>query len=403
MSTVVDSADAGYQETPKEERHQYYKTRICQLWKDGQCNKGDNCTYAHGEHELRRQEDNKRKRNDDDHQPKRKRDDNDKKKSRNKKEVVHHMQPPQLLGGLPGSLGLGVAGLNPALASLAGLNPTLAGGLAGLNPALAGALGLTGGGISLQTLQALQQLQGLPAGLGGLPTLSSLVTPGIVPSPLPNVLGAQPTLPSLAPSLPPTLAPKNRASVGVAGPPRRHTGPYKTKQFVFTSHHDGNGIIFFLGLNRKEGKWYNPVDTKALRVIASSLESGTLSMTVDQEFNDLLFQTKEEHPSWVVFDFLERSVRPTYYSLAHKGILESYMRSWKFEGSNDAQTWDTLCLHSNDVSLSRSSTVASWAVTTGRFYRYLRIILNQFGNSDNGSALLFNAFEVYGDLQLPSA
>ena len=41
----------------------------------------------------------------------------------------------------------------------------------------------------------------------------------------------------------------------------------------------------------------------------------------------------------VVFDFLECSVKPTYYSLAHKGILQSYMRSWKFEGSNDAANW----------------------------------------------------------------
>ena len=45
-------------------------------------------------------------------------------------------------------------------------------------------------------------------------------------------------------------------------PTRRHVGNYKSREFTFTSHHDGNGIIFFMGLNRKEGRWYNPVDTR---------------------------------------------------------------------------------------------------------------------------------------------
>eukprot|EP00997_Jenningsia_sp_PLL12_P011778 NODE_9521_length_366_cov_20.826498_g8615_i0.p3 GENE.NODE_9521_length_366_cov_20.826498_g8615_i0~~NODE_9521_length_366_cov_20.826498_g8615_i0.p3 ORF type:complete len:66 (-),score=17.96 NODE_9521_length_366_cov_20.826498_g8615_i0:140-337(-) len=63
---------------------------------------------------------------------------------------------------------------------------------------------------------------------------------------------------------------------------------------------------------------------------------------------------------------------------------------------------DTLCLHTNDCSLGKGNTVASWAVTTGRYYRYLRVCLQQGGNSEGGSALLFNAFEVYGDLQYPS-
>jgi len=188
----------------------------------------------------------------------------------------------------------------------------------------------------------------------------------------------------------------------VPGPPRTHTGPYKSREFTFASHHDGNGIVFFMGLNRKEGKWYNPVDTRKLRVIASSLDSGTLPMTVDQEFNELLFASKDEYPSWVVFDFLECSVRPTYYSLAHKGTLQAFMRSWKFEGSNDGAVWDTLCIHTNDASLSKPNTVASWAVKTNMAFRYLRILLEQGGNAEGTSALMFNAFEVYGEFRIPT-
>eukprot|EP01023_Acetabularia_acetabulum_P017463 TRINITY_DN18714_c1_g2_i1.p3 TRINITY_DN18714_c1_g2~~TRINITY_DN18714_c1_g2_i1.p3 ORF type:complete len:118 (+),score=24.24 TRINITY_DN18714_c1_g2_i1:71-424(+) len=31
----------------------FYKTRICRLWREGNCFHGDNCCYAHGELEIR--------------------------------------------------------------------------------------------------------------------------------------------------------------------------------------------------------------------------------------------------------------------------------------------------------------------------------------------------------------
>lgn len=290
-------------------------------------------------------------------------------------------------GGFPGFPGLGAnlggrslgPGMPQGLLPGFGLPP----GFAGLNPAMAHAM-------------ASAMSSAVPS------AMSSGMNPNFAQfaSNLPASMGA--SMPMAPPSAPRPMPVMAAPIKPVPGPARRHTGAYKSREFVFTSHHDGNGIIFFMGLNRKEGKWYNPVDTRKLRVIASSLDSGTLPMTVDQEFNELLYASKDEYPSWVVFDFLECSVRPTYYSLAHKGILQSYMRSWKFEGSHDAATWDTLCIHTNDVSLSKQNTVASWAVKTHMAYRYLRILLEQGGNSEAGSALLFNAFEVYGDFRIPT-
>ena len=53
------------------------------------------------------------------------------------------------------------------------------------------------------------------------------------------------------------------------------------------------------------------------------------------------------------------------------------------------------------VSTDRTSCVASWAVHGGQYYRYLRVVLDPFGNSLGGSALAFNSLEVYGDLRTP--
>jgi len=38
----------------------FYKTRICNKWREGHCPFGDTCKYAHGEHELRHMNDNLR-------------------------------------------------------------------------------------------------------------------------------------------------------------------------------------------------------------------------------------------------------------------------------------------------------------------------------------------------------
>eukprot|EP00668_Euglena_longa_P014174 GGOE01018150.1.p1 GENE.GGOE01018150.1~~GGOE01018150.1.p1 ORF type:complete len:716 (-),score=151.85 GGOE01018150.1:362-2275(-) len=370
--------------------------------------------------------------------------------------------PGGLAGGLAGGLGSGLLGNNPLLGGLGNPLSSMAGGnsmAGGLTPAnLMGNLGNLQGNLGLFGVNfppGLQQmnlagtpglsmpgslgrpmgLQGLQSGLGlnpGQGTNPLLAQHGQSISPaLPQALGGSLGLPlGMAPPQPPGPIPPQQplhqhqqqqqlqqspqlppqpmmpaplpTVKPVPGPPRQHTGGYRSREFVFTSHHDGNGIIFFMGLNRKDGKWYNPVDTRKLRVIAASLDSGTLPMTVDQEFNELLYASKDEFPSWVVFDFLECSVRPTYYSLAHKGILQAYMRSWKFQGSHDAANWDTLCIHTNDISLSKQNTVASWAVQTNTPYRYLRIMLEQGGNAEGTSVLMFNAFEVYGDFHIPT-
>jgi hypothetical protein len=249
---------------------------------------------------------------------------------------------------------------------------------------------------------------GLPQAVGGPgpvgfpgPLMAAPSPPLQDSSPASESVGAptpQWSTPAAAPgaaSLPPLPSIKP-----VPGPQRQHVGRYRSREFTFCSHHDGNGIIFFMGL--KDQKWTNPVSTRKLRVIASSLASGNLAMTVDQEFNAVLYSSRDEFPAWVVFDFLECSVRPTYYTLAHKGLLPAYMRSWRFEGSHDANRWDLLCVHTNDDSLQEGSSVASWPVQAASPYRYLRLLLQRGGNAKATSALVFNAFEVYGEFCIPT-
>lgn len=62
-----------------------------------------------------------------------------------------------------------------------------------------------------------------------------------------------------------------------------------------------------LGWNRRAGEWLNPVDSRKLRVCASSLAGGHLADTVDR---GALFESEDLPFSWVLFDFQECAVRP---------------------------------------------------------------------------------------------
>eukprot|EP01012_Entosiphon_sulcatum_P049057 TRINITY_DN67653_c0_g1_i1.p1 TRINITY_DN67653_c0_g1~~TRINITY_DN67653_c0_g1_i1.p1 ORF type:complete len:299 (-),score=17.51 TRINITY_DN67653_c0_g1_i1:156-1031(-) len=187
------------------------------------------------------------------------------------------------------------------------------------------------------------------------------------------------------------------------GTPRQSQAPMVTRAFQFHSHHDGNGVVFYLGQDRRTGEWTNPVLSRELRVCASSLGAGTLEMAVDHTYCNLLFQTEDQPWSWVIFDFGERSVRPNCYTLSHRsGIHAFFMRTWQLEGSVDNDNWNILSRHVDDDSIGPTSPVASWPVHPRQYYRYLRIVLDPNGNSEGGSALVFNSFEVYGDLQMPA-
>ena len=130
------------------------------------------------------------------------------------------------------------------------------------------------------------------------------------------------------------------------------------KTYSFTALDDGNGIIYSLGIDRVSGTWRNPVESKKLRVCASSLASGSLAMTVDHEGRQVLYQSTDAPLSWVLFDFQEDSIRPTMYTLAHHSTFHGCcMRAWQLEASDDNNVWHILSRHNNDTTLNANNQV----------------------------------------------
>ena len=142
-----------------------------------------------------------------------------------------------------------------------------------------------------------------------------------------------------------------------------------------------------------------PVDSRRLRVCVSSIEVGQLSNTVELDAKP--FATDDEPWSWVLFDFLENSVRPERYALAQPKGLPGYMRFWQLEGSVNNLQWDILSRHNNDSSVNSHCRDSVWNLRPLNFYRYIRLVMDPRGNSEGSSVLTFVGFEVYGEMLTP--
>eukprot|EP00667_Euglena_gracilis_P002760 EG_transcript_2768 len=191
-----------------------------------------------------------------------------------------------------------------------------------------------------------------------------------------------------------------------AGPRRRYAGECVVRAFPFVSS-DGGGVVQFIGRDNPRGEWLSPVESKEVRVCASSMDkavSGGLQQILDAEAHSTgCFQTEDAPYSWVILDFGERSVRPMAYTFGVRGPAELFPRAWQFEGSEDNDRWVVLSRHDGDESLCPQRRRASWAIQTALFFRYFRLVLDPAGNSAAGGALALNGLELHGELRAPPA
>merc|ERR1712100_658040 len=97
-----------------------------------------------------------------------------------------------------------------------------------------------------------------------------------------------------------------------------------------------------------------------------------------------------------------RKALVTSYTLRHGGNYKAdSLRTWDFQGSNDAQTWVVLRRHAADKSLNANFASTTWSCTadkeTNRPFRYFRIIQTA-RNSNNHNFLVVGGLELYGHL-----
>ena len=145
----------------------------------------------------------------------------------------------------------------------------------------------------------------------------------------------------------------------------------------------------------------NVHEKELVQVRASSVSSTCLSSlkhAVELE-TDSDFYTENKPGSWICYDFKERRVAPTSYSIrSHRDPPRP--KSWEFEVSNDGSSWICVDRREGNCDLLGNGFVThNFAISSspGDQFRFLRLRLT--GENHSGSNRLdITALEIFGTL-----
>lgn len=174
------------------------------------------------------------------------------------------------------------------------------------------------------------------------------------------------------------------------------------KSFLY----DGNEANQFKGIIHKltEECGGNVCDKGVVTVSASSVYSSTYEpkYVVDLDNNNKMLFSNDLPNSWIKFDFKERKINPTHYSIkSHTTyVTKSHLKEWVIEGSNDDNDWVTLDSRNNDTSLNNYLACNTFQIKSqNQFFQYIR--LKQTGpNNYNRNLLAITSIEFFGKLKM---
>jgi hypothetical protein len=113
------------------------------------------------------------------------------------------------------------------------------------------------------------------------------------------------------------------------------------------------------------------------------------------------FITSLEANAWISYDFKDRRVNLTHYSIRSRRDYNGYhLRSWALDGSMDGQSWTELDVQMNNTTLNSPGAFASFSISQSSAFRLIR--LRQLSkNSSNYLSLMINSMEFFGTLIEP--
>ena len=163
------------------------------------------------------------------------------------------------------------------------------------------------------------------------------------------------------------------------------------------------GIIFNL-TNEKGG---NVSDKDEVIITSSSILSNSYLPKYAADFDDQnFFHSKSEPTSWLMYDFKERKICPTHYSMKNASDSNSSPRSWVFEASNtgnegdwtalDTQNGTTFFMHINSVTHTFNIEKAQ----NNEYYRYIRIRTTD-KNNNGYTYFAISIVEFFGFIEQP--
>lgn len=171
--------------------------------------------------------------------------------------------------------------------------------------------------------------------------------------------------------------------------------------------YDGNKSHSFEGIiNQITKEVGGNVNDKGAVIVTASSQSNTSDYpkhAVDLHNKVSYFITNNVENSWIKYDFKNKKVRPTHYSIMSEPYDKgnSHLKNWVIEGSNNNDDWNVLDSKSGITDLDNKSVFKTFKINKelkcNEYYRYLRLRIT--GPSASGKNILsLAALEYFGSI-----
>jgi hypothetical protein len=163
---------------------------------------------------------------------------------------------------------------------------------------------------------------------------------------------------------------------------------------LFSPLADGSLDGIIAQLTRDHGG--NVHDFGIVDISSKSVHGSYLASNVADLQTTTYFWSVNAPDQRLCFDFKNRRVRPTHYSI-HAHSSHFFLRSWTFEGSTDGSSWISLAEEKDNATMNATRPIGTFSVRESGEFRFIR--LRQTGKNTCGDDyLLLFAFEIFGQL-----
>ena len=181
---------------------------------------------------------------------------------------------------------------------------------------------------------------------------------------------------------------------------RKHRHRHKGKEFVYNASKPLDGMIAYL--TRECGG--NVHNKGVVNVTASSVLTNNIEHPAKDAVDlgtDSQFETLNELNSWLCFDFKDRRIIPTSYSIRSYNRESgcNHLKSWVVELSNDGSSWTEVDRRDNNYDLNEKHVIRNFKLSRvpNESFRFIR--LRQTGPNHWGMYWLkLTSWEIFGTL-----
>ena len=164
--------------------------------------------------------------------------------------------------------------------------------------------------------------------------------------------------------------------------------PRAPPSIVYDESKKLDGIIVHL-THQRIGSVY---DERIVRVTSESRPRNAVDPKTNSEYH-----FKPEQGPWICYEFKDRLVRPTSYSL--RSGMASHLKSWVIEVSNDGteNSWTEIDRRDDNFDLNEEFVTANFKISRVPMsaFRFLRLRMTGV-NHWAGNILVLNALEIFG-------